>query len=109
MQRVNSYLRNIHELSVVLKVDFLETVHEIHPSLGNSSGGYSKSISNDTLARCTDFISLLKQQKQQRLEKVSLFFFFIFLLAILASHTLSNIYACVNDDLVLLQMLLNSF
>ncbi|KAL5539558.1 hypothetical protein UlMin_045319 [Ulmus minor] len=70
LQKVSSNLSTIHELSVVMSIDFLEKVNEVHPSLGNSSSGYSKSISNNTLARLTDLINLLKQEKQQRLQKL---------------------------------------
>lgn len=71
LQKVSSHLSSIHELSVVMSIDFLKTVHEVHPSLSNSSSGCTKSISNDTLSRLTDLISSLKQQKQQRLSKVN--------------------------------------
>ncbi|PON41668.1 Microtubule-associated protein, MAP65/Ase1/PRC [Trema orientale] len=70
LQKVTDHLSSIHELSIVMSFDFLKTVHEIHPSLSKSSCGYSKSISNDTLARLTDLINSLKQQKQQRLKKL---------------------------------------
>ncbi|PON51216.1 Microtubule-associated protein, MAP65/Ase1/PRC [Parasponia andersonii] len=70
LQKVADHLSSIHELSIVMSFDFLKTVHEIHPSLSNSSCGYLKSISNDTLARLTDLINSLKQQKQQRLKKL---------------------------------------
>lgn len=70
LQKVIGHLGFIHELSVTMSIDFLNVVHEVHPSLSNSSCGNSKSISNDTLAGLTDLINSLKQQKQQRLKKV---------------------------------------
>lgn len=54
----------------MLSINFLETVNEVHPSLSDSKNGQSKSISNDTIARLTGVIHLLKQEKQQRLQKV---------------------------------------
>ncbi|XP_015876119.3 65-kDa microtubule-associated protein 5 isoform X2 [Ziziphus jujuba] len=70
LQKVNSHLSTIHELSVVMSVDFLKTVHEVHPSLSEPSNGQLRSISNETLARLTGVISSLKQEKQQRLQKL---------------------------------------
>lgn len=71
LQKVNNNLSTIHELSIVLSIDFLETVNEVHPSLSDSENVQSKSISNDTLARLTGVIHSLKQEKQQRLQKVT--------------------------------------
>lgn len=73
LQKVASHLGFIHELSVIMSIDFVNAVHEVHPSLNNSACGSSKSISNDTLARLTDLINSLKQQKHQRLKKVTKF------------------------------------
>lgn len=70
LQKVNSHLSTIHELSVVMSIDFLQTVHEVHPNFSDPSNDQSKSISNETLARLTDVINSLKQDKQQRLQKV---------------------------------------
>lgn len=76
LQKVNSHLSTIHELSVVMSVDFLKTVHEVHPSLSEPSNGQSRSISNETLARLTGVINSLKREKQQRLQKVVFYFLF---------------------------------
>lgn len=54
----------------MLSINFLENVNEVHPSLSDSKNVQSKSISNDTIARLTGVIHLLKQEKQQRLQKV---------------------------------------
>ncbi|KAF3448749.1 hypothetical protein FNV43_RR09462 [Rhamnella rubrinervis] len=70
LQKVNSHLSTIHELSVVMSIDFLQTVHEVHPNFSDPSNDQSKSISNETLARLTDVINSLKQEKQQRLQKL---------------------------------------
>lgn len=71
LQRVNSNISLIHELSVVMSVDFLKTVNEVHPSLGDPKSGPSRCISNDTLAKLTGVIHSLKQSKQERLQKVN--------------------------------------
>ncbi|KAG8656610.1 65-kDa microtubule-associated protein 5 [Manihot esculenta] len=70
LQKVNSNISMIHDLSVVMSIDFFETVNDVHPSLIDSANGQSKSISNDTLARLTGVIHSLKQDKQQRLQKL---------------------------------------
>ncbi|OVA20677.1 Microtubule-associated protein [Macleaya cordata] len=70
MQRVNGHINSIHELSTVLLVDFFMTVNEVHPSLGDSANGQPKSISNDTLTRLAGVVQSLKQEKQQRLQKL---------------------------------------
>lgn len=67
---MNSNISLIHELSVVMSVDFLRTVNEVHPSLGDPKSGPTRSISNDTLARLAGVIHSLKQDKQERLLKV---------------------------------------
>ncbi|KAI9398519.1 hypothetical protein POPTR_003G192400v4 [Populus trichocarpa] len=70
LQKVNSSIKTVHDLSVVMSIDFFKTVNDVHPSLSDPSKAQSKSISNDTLARLTSTIHSLKQEKQQRLEKL---------------------------------------
>uniref|UniRef100_A0A5B7A2X2 Putative microtubule-associated protein 5 isoform X1 n=1 Tax=Davidia involucrata TaxID=16924 RepID=A0A5B7A2X2_DAVIN len=70
LQKVNSHITTIHELSVVMSLDFNKTIIEVHPSLGDPANGQSKSISNETLARLTGMVHSLKQEKQQRLQKL---------------------------------------
>ncbi|KAG7948591.1 hypothetical protein I3843_13G015100 [Carya illinoinensis] len=70
LQKVNSHIKAVHELSAVMSIDFSKTLNEVHSSLTDPSGSQSKSISNDTLARLTGVIHTLKQEKQQRLHKL---------------------------------------
>ncbi|KAI3995601.1 hypothetical protein MKX01_023346 [Papaver californicum] len=70
VQKVNGHISCIHELCIVLSVDFFETVNEVYPSLSDSAHGQLKSISNDTLARLAAVVHSLKQEKQQRLQKL---------------------------------------
>ncbi|XP_010031028.2 65-kDa microtubule-associated protein 5 [Eucalyptus grandis] len=70
LQRVNSHINAIHQLSVVMSFDFFETVNEINPSLSSCKSDQVKSISNDTLARLTSVIRSLNQEKRQRLQKL---------------------------------------
>ncbi|KAM7511851.1 hypothetical protein LguiB_010726 [Lonicera macranthoides] len=70
LQKVNSHISTIHELSVVLSFEFNKIIAELHPSLLDSTNGQLKSISNETLARLTGEVQSLKQEKQQRLKKL---------------------------------------
>lgn len=53
-------------------MDFYSTITEVHPSLNDSVGMQSKSISNDTLSRLAKTVLALKEDKRQRLQKVIL-------------------------------------
>ncbi|KAI4321996.1 hypothetical protein MLD38_035314 [Melastoma candidum] len=70
LQKVLEFVRMVHHLCMVLGMDFFSTVTEVHPSLNTSRGGQSKSISNDTLARLTNTVLALKEDKKQRLQKL---------------------------------------
>lgn len=68
---MRNHISIISELSAVMSVDFKKTLNEVHPSLSDSSNGAPLSISNDTLATLTGVVHSLKQEKQQRLQKVT--------------------------------------
>ncbi|KAH9610680.1 hypothetical protein KSS87_011039 [Heliosperma pusillum] len=70
LQKVHNHISSIHELSVVMSLDFRTIVAEIHSSLVDTGHGQSKSISNDTLAKLTGVVNSLKQEKQRRLQKI---------------------------------------
>ncbi|XVF24526.1 hypothetical protein REPUB_Repub13aG0135800 [Reevesia pubescens] len=70
LQKVNSHINMIHELSVVMSFDFLKTVSDVHSSLIDPANGPSKSISNDTLAKLTGMVHSLQQEKQKMLQKL---------------------------------------
>ncbi|KAK3022715.1 hypothetical protein RJ639_046699, partial [Escallonia herrerae] len=72
LQKVYSHIKTLHELSVVMSLDFNKIVTEVHPSLVDTLNAHSKSISNETLARLTGEVQSLKQVKRQRLQKVLL-------------------------------------
>ena len=63
----------MHDLCAVLGMDFYGTVTEVHPSLKDSGGVQSKSISNDTLSRLSKTVLSLQEDKQKRLHKVATF------------------------------------
>ncbi|KAG6628390.1 65-kDa microtubule-associated protein 5-like [Carya illinoinensis] len=68
--KVNSHIDAVHELAAVLSIDSCKTLNEVHYSLTDPSGSQLKSISNNTLARLTGLIHSLRQEKQQRLQKL---------------------------------------
>lgn len=70
MHKVLEYVSTVHDLCAVLGMDFFRTVTEVHPSLNDSTGVQSKSISNDTLSRLAKTVVILKEDKKQRLHKV---------------------------------------
>ncbi|EPS61295.1 hypothetical protein M569_13500 [Genlisea aurea] len=70
LQQVVSYTGAIHELAVVMSLDFKNIMGEIHASLVDTASLQPKSISNETLARMTSELKSLKQEKQCRLQKV---------------------------------------
>lgn len=67
-------MSTVHDLCAVLGIDFFSTVTEVHPSLNDSSGMQSKSISNDTLSRLAETVLALQEDKRQRLLKVTIFY-----------------------------------
>ncbi|AET01926.1 putative microtubule-associated protein, MAP65/Ase1/PRC1 [Medicago truncatula] len=69
-QKVKSHISTISELSAVMSIDISEILNGIHPSLNDSSNGAQQSISDETLARLNESVLLLKQEKQQSLQKV---------------------------------------
>ncbi|KAL8144247.1 hypothetical protein V2J09_017279 [Rumex salicifolius] len=70
LHKVLEFVSTVHDLCSVLGMDFLSTVIEVHPSLNDSTGVQSKSISNDTLSRLAQTVLALKEDKKQRLEKL---------------------------------------
>ncbi|GMP65220.1 hypothetical protein CsSME_00026114 [Camellia sinensis var. sinensis] len=70
LHKVLEFVSSVHDLCAVLGMDFFSTVTEVHPSLNDSTGVQSKSISNDTLSRLAKTVLALKEDKKQRLHKV---------------------------------------
>lgn len=71
LQKVLEFVSTVHDLCAVLGMDFFTTVTEVHPSLNDSTSVQSKSISNDTLSRLAKTVLALKEDKKQRLHKVT--------------------------------------
>ncbi|XWS51815.1 hypothetical protein CRYUN_Cryun11dG0014900 [Craigia yunnanensis] len=70
LHKVLEFVSTVHDLCAVLGMDFFSTVTEVHPSLDDSTGVQSKSISNDTLLRLAKTVSALNEDKKQRLHKL---------------------------------------
>eukprot|EP01018_Ginkgo_biloba_P014068 Gb_13525 [translate_table: standard] len=70
LHKVLDYVNTVHDLCAVLGMDFFNIITEVHPSLGESVGIQSKSISNDTLAMLARTVQSLKEEKKQRLQKL---------------------------------------
>ncbi|KAL0380076.1 UNVERIFIED_CONTAM: microtubule-associated protein 5 [Sesamum angustifolium] len=68
LQKVSSHISAIHELTVVMSLDFKKIMAEIHPSFVDTAAGQSKSISNETLARLKQRTEFSKA-KENRLLK----------------------------------------
>nr|KJB13780.1 hypothetical protein B456_002G093800 [Gossypium raimondii] len=70
LHKVLEFVSTVHDLCAVLGMDFFSTVTEVHPSLDDTTGVQSKSISNDTLLRLAETVSTLNEDKKQRLHKL---------------------------------------
>ncbi|CAN6170140.1 unnamed protein product [Urochloa humidicola] len=70
LEKVLEYVSMVHNLCSVLGMDFHSTVTEVHPSLDDSIGDDSKSISNDTLSKLDKMVATLNEDKKLRLSKL---------------------------------------
>ncbi|RDX72065.1 65-kDa microtubule-associated protein 1 [Mucuna pruriens] len=70
LHKVLEYVSTVHDLCAVLGMEFFSIVTEVHPSLNDSIGVHSKSISNGTLAKLAKTVSTLKEDKKHRLHKL---------------------------------------
>ena len=71
LHKILDFVSSVHDLCSVLGMDFLSTVTEVHPSLNDSVGADSKSISDETLSRLSKMVTELEEEKVKRLEKVN--------------------------------------
>ncbi|KAJ8642503.1 hypothetical protein MRB53_004251 [Persea americana] len=77
LHKVLDFVSTVHDLCAVLGMDFFSTITEVHPSLNDSVGMQSKSISNDTLSRLAKTVLALKEDKRQRLQKAYVFVYYL--------------------------------
>ncbi|KAL5729777.1 hypothetical protein ACHQM5_002678 [Ranunculus cassubicifolius] len=70
LHKVLDFVSTVHDLCAVLGMDFFSTITEVDPSLNDTVGVQSKSISNDTLSKLAKTVLELKEDKKQRLQKL---------------------------------------
>ncbi|KAF8391627.1 hypothetical protein HHK36_023933 [Tetracentron sinense] len=70
LHKVLDFVSTVHDLCAVLGMDFFSTITEVHPSLNDTIGMQSKSISNATLSRLAKTVLALEEEKKQRLAKL---------------------------------------
>ncbi|XP_077215338.1 microtubule-associated proteins 65-1 [Tasmannia lanceolata] len=70
LHKVLDFVSTVHDLCAVLGMDFFSTITEVHPTLNDSIGVQSKSISNNTLSMLAKTVLALKEDKSQRLQKL---------------------------------------
>ncbi|KAH7316250.1 hypothetical protein KP509_21G085200 [Ceratopteris richardii] len=70
LQRVNTYLKTIHELCCVLNMDDIKLVSDVHPSLVKSADGELTSISDETLDGLKLTVQSLQQERKKRLSMI---------------------------------------
>uniref|UniRef100_M8B9Y9 65-kDa microtubule-associated protein 1 n=1 Tax=Aegilops tauschii TaxID=37682 RepID=M8B9Y9_AEGTA len=70
LHKILDFVSSVHDLCSVLGMDFLATVTEVHPSLIDSVGAHSKSVSDETISRLSKMVTELKEEKVKRLGKI---------------------------------------
>ncbi|XP_050204958.1 65-kDa microtubule-associated protein 8 isoform X1 [Mercurialis annua] len=69
LQQVETYIDTIHKLSATLGMESSMIITKVHPTL-NELCGISKNISDGILAKLNSTVESLKEEKQERLEKL---------------------------------------
>ncbi|KAG6465980.1 hypothetical protein ZIOFF_076205 [Zingiber officinale] len=69
-EKVLDLVSTVHDLCAVLGLDFFSTIMEVHPSLNDSIGVQSTSISDITLSKLSARVLALKLDKKTRLQKL---------------------------------------
>ncbi|CAL9151664.1 unnamed protein product [Musa hybrid cultivar] len=70
LQKVLDFVSTVHDLCAVMGLDFFSTITEVHPSLNDSVGVQSKSISDGTLSKLSGMVIGLEEDKKMRLQKL---------------------------------------
>ncbi|KAH6823165.1 microtubule-associated protein 65-8 [Perilla frutescens var. hirtella] len=69
LQRMETYISTIKNLSATLGIDSSQIITKVHPSL-NELSGLSKNISDDILDKLDSTVKSLQSEKQTRLDKL---------------------------------------
>ncbi|OEL21426.1 65-kDa microtubule-associated protein 1, partial [Dichanthelium oligosanthes] len=70
LNKILESVSSVHDLCSVLGMDFVVTVTEVHPSLDDSVGVQSKSISDGTLSKLSKMVIGLQEEKSKRFAKI---------------------------------------
>lgn len=70
LHKVLEFVSSVHDLCSVLGMDFLSTITEVHPSLDDSIGVQSKSITDETLSKLSKMVIELNEEKAKRFAKI---------------------------------------
>ncbi|KAJ1259882.1 hypothetical protein BS78_10G189900 [Paspalum vaginatum] len=70
LRNILESVTSVHDLCSVLGMDFVGTVTEVHPSLDDSVGVQSKSISDETISKLSKMVIRLKEEKSKRFAKI---------------------------------------
>ncbi|CAN6220818.1 unnamed protein product [Urochloa humidicola] len=70
LHKILEYVSSVHDLCSVLGMDFVSTVTEVHPSLDDSVGVQSKSISDETLSKLSKMVIGLQKEKSKRFAEI---------------------------------------
>ncbi|KAH7431647.1 hypothetical protein KP509_08G058500 [Ceratopteris richardii] len=70
LERVNSYLRTIHDLCSILSMDAFKMISDVHPSLVKPTENLPKSISDETLDGLKLPVQSLQHERKKRLSMI---------------------------------------
>ncbi|RCV22412.1 hypothetical protein SEVIR_4G228400v4 [Setaria viridis] len=70
LHKILESVSSVHDLCSVLGMNFVGTVTEVHPSLDDSVGVQSKSISDETLSKLSKMVIGLQEEKSKRFAKI---------------------------------------
>ena len=72
LRKILESVSSVHDLCSVLGMDFVGTVTKVHPSLDDSVGVQSKSISDETISKLSKMVIVLQEEKSKRFAKVNM-------------------------------------
>ncbi|CAD6336316.1 unnamed protein product [Miscanthus lutarioriparius] len=70
LRKILESVSSVHDLCSVLGMDFVGTVTKVHPSLDDSVGVQSKSISDETISKLSKMVIVLQEEKSKRFAKI---------------------------------------
>ncbi|XP_020261067.1 65-kDa microtubule-associated protein 8 isoform X2 [Asparagus officinalis] len=70
LQKVEAYIKYVHELSATMGMDSSQIITSLDPSLNSQDGEKTRNISDAILDRLKNTVEQLKEEKQKRTEKL---------------------------------------